>query len=104
MTLAQELSVEMSTVQAWLLLKKRTHQDGMVAKLNVMRATITTRFSSAKPTNSTIGEICNFLASIFEGGGPICEDWFIILILNVLENMDLDWLHKNLITLTIHLL
>jgi hypothetical protein len=54
-SLAQELSTDMSAAQAWLLLKKRTRQDGMVVKLNAMRAAITMNFSSSKPTNATIG-------------------------------------------------
>jgi hypothetical protein len=35
-SLAQELSADMSAVQTWLLLKKRTCQDGIVAKMNTM--------------------------------------------------------------------
>jgi hypothetical protein len=69
-SLTQELSAEMSTAEAWLLLKKRMRQDSMVAKLNAMRAAITMKFSSSKPMNVTIGEICNLLASIFKGGDP----------------------------------
>jgi hypothetical protein len=97
-SLAQELSADMTAANAWLLLKKRTWQDSMVAKLNAMRAAITTKFSPTKPENATIGEIRDLLASIFEGGDPTREDWSIILMLNALDGTDLDWLRKNLIT------
>jgi hypothetical protein len=88
----------MTAANAWLLLKKRMRQDGMVAKLNTMRAAITTKFSPTMPANATIGEIRDLLASIFEGGDPTREEWSIILMLNALDSTDLDWLRKNLIT------
>jgi hypothetical protein len=97
-SLAQELAPDMSALDAWKLLKKRTQQDGMVAKLNAMRAAITTKFSSSKATNATIGDIRDLITAIFKGDPPMKEDWTIILMLNALEGTDLDWLRKNLIT------
>jgi len=63
-----------------------------------MRAAITTKFSSSKATNATIGDIRDLITAIFEGDPPTKEDWTIILMLNALEGTDLDWLRKNLIT------
>jgi hypothetical protein len=55
-SLAQELTSEMTAAEAWLLLKRRTQQDGMVAKLNAMRVAITMKFSSSKLTNTIISD------------------------------------------------
>jgi len=93
----QELVLDMSVLNAWKLLKKRSQQDGMVAKLNAMWAAITTKFSSSKATNTMIGDIRDLIMAIFEGDPPTREDWMIILMLNALEGTNLDWLRKNLI-------
>jgi len=67
-SLAQELEEDMSTAEAWLLLKKRTQQDGILAKLNSMHVALCTKFSHSTPTIDTLSELKNLLASIYEGG------------------------------------
>jgi hypothetical protein len=52
-SVAQELKMGMTAAEAWLILKRRMQLDGMVVKLNAMRATIMTKFSSSKATNAT---------------------------------------------------
>jgi hypothetical protein len=89
-SLAQELTADMTALDAWNLLKKRTQQVGMVAKLNAMRTAITTKFSPSKSTNATIGDICDLLALIYEGNVPTKEDWSIVLMLNALDGTDLN--------------
>jgi hypothetical protein len=69
----------------------------MVVKLNAMRATITMKFTSSKPTNAIIGDIHNLLTTIFKGEAPTREEWSIVLMLNALNRTDFNWLRKNLI-------
>jgi hypothetical protein len=97
--LAQELEMDMTAADAWRLLKKRTHQDGMVAKLNAMQTAIKTKFSPSKSMTVTIAEIRDLLSSIYEGGvAPTREDWFIVLMLNSLDGTEYDWVRKSLVT------
>jgi len=67
-SLAQELEEDMSAAEAWLLLKKRTQQDSIFAKLNAMHVSLCTKFSHNMPTIDTLSELKNLLASIYEGG------------------------------------
>ena len=98
-SLAQELTPTMLVADAWAILKKRTSQSGIIVKLNSMRATITTKFLKVKETNATIGELHDHLATVFESGvAPTQDEWFIVLMLNSLDGMEYDWLHKNLLT------
>ena len=98
-SLAQELLPDMLAADAWVLLKRRTSQGGIIAKLNAMRAAITTKFSKAKETNITISELRDHLTSIFETGvAPTQDEWFIVLMLNSLDGTEYDWLRKTLVT------
>jgi len=63
-SLAQELTPTMLASEAWAIVKKRTSQSGIIAKLNSMQAAITTKFSKAKEMNTTIGELCDHLAAV----------------------------------------
>ena len=75
-TFTQELTPDMLAVDAWALLKKRTIQTGIITKLNSMRATLTMKFSKSKKTNTTISEINDHSASIFEAGiTPTQDEW-----------------------------
>jgi len=88
----------MSTTEAWLLLKKRTQQDGIFAKLNSMHVALCTKFSHNTPTIDTLRELKNLLASIYKGGkAPTREEWSIVLMLNALEDSDYDPLCAHLI-------
>src|SRR5882672_9210871 len=81
--LAQELDEDMSATEAWKLLKKRTQQDGIFAKLNTMHNTLCTKFSFSMPTIDAFGELKNLLVSICEGGkAPTSDEWSIVLMLN----------------------
>src|SRR5882672_8531225 len=96
--LAQELDKDMSAAEAWKLLKKRTQQDGIFAKLNAMHNALRTKFSFGTPTIDTLGKLKNLLVSIYEGGkAPTRDEWSIILMLNALEGSDYDSLHGHLI-------
>jgi len=96
--LAQELEEDMSAAEAWSLLKKRTQQDGIFAKLNAMHVSLHTNFSHNTPTIDTLSELNNLLTSIYKGGkAPTREEWSIILMLNVLEESDYDSIHGHLI-------
>ena len=87
----------MLAADAWVLLKRRTSQGGIIAKLNAMRVAITTKFSKAKETN--ISELRDHLTSIFETGvTPTQDEWFIVLMLNSLDGKGYDWLRKTLVT------
>jgi len=97
-SLSKELEEDMSTTEAWLLLKKRTQQDGIFAKLNAMHVALHTKFSHNMPTIDTLSKLKNLLTSIYEGGeAPTQEEWSIVLILNVLEGSDYYSLHTHLI-------
>ena len=56
-SLSKELEEDMSTTEAWLLLKKRTQQDGIFAKLNAMHVALHTKFSHNMPTIDTLSEL-----------------------------------------------
>src|SRR6266481_9526742 len=96
--LAQLLRMDMTAAEAWTLLKKKTQADGIMAKLNAMQAAICARFTYSIPTSTTISEIQDLLATVFEGGKPPTHDeWFIVLLLNALKGTDYDWLCSSLI-------
>src|SRR5882724_4139286 len=65
-TLSQELEEDMSTAEAWLLLKKRTQQDSIFAKLNAMHVARHTKFSHNMLIIDTVSKLKNLLASIYE--------------------------------------
>jgi len=89
----------MTTADTWALLKNKTQQDGIIAKLNSMHTALCIKFSHSTPTSSMIGNICNLLASIYEGGSaPTREEWSIVLMLNALEGSDYNWLCWNLVS------
>src|SRR5882672_4427901 len=67
-SLAQELDKSMTAAEAWLLLKKRTQQDGIFAKLNTMHCALHIKFTHGMPMIDTLGELNNLIASIYEGG------------------------------------
>ena len=67
-SLAQELEEDMSAAEAWLLLKKRTQQDSIFAKLNAMHVALHTKVSHNTPTIDTLSELKILLATIYEGG------------------------------------
>jgi len=97
--LAQELDEGITTAEAWSLLKKRTQQDGLFAKLNSMHVAQHTKFSHNMPTIDTLSELKNLLASVCEGGqAPTQDEWSIVLRLNVLEGSDYDSLCGYLVT------
>jgi len=64
--LAQELDEGMMAAEEWLLLKKRTKQDSIFAKLNTMHCALHTKFTHGTPTIDTLGELNNLLASIYQ--------------------------------------
>src|SRR5882724_6184572 len=98
-SLAQELDEDISTAEAWLLLKKRTQQDGIFAKLNAMHVSLCTKFSHNTLTIDTLSELKNLLESVYEGGqAPTQDEWSIVLMLNALEGSDYNSLHTHLIT------
>ena len=81
----------MLAAHAWRMLKSRTHQEGIFAKLNLMHKALRTKFSFNTPTLDTLAEIKNLTASIYEGGqAPTHEEWSIVLMLNVLEDTDYE--------------
>src|SRR6266481_7859961 len=89
----------MSAADAWTLLRKRTQQDGIFAKLNSMHNTLRTRFSHATSNITTLGELDSLLASVYEGGTtPTRNEWSIVLMLNALEGTDYDSLRGHLIS------
>src|SRR5882724_2825207 len=65
--LSQELEEDMSAMESWLLLKKRTQQDSIFAKLNSMHVALCTKFSHKIPINDALSELKNLLASIYKG-------------------------------------
>ena len=90
--LAEELREDMSATEAWSLLKKRTQQDGIFAKLNTMHVAICTKFSHNMPTIDTLSELKSLLACIYKGRqAPTQEEWSIVLMLNALEGSDSPW-------------
>ena len=96
--LKQELDKDMLAMNAWRMLKSRTHQEGIFAKLNSMHKALHTKFSFNTPTLDTLAEIKNLTASIYEGGrAPTHEEWLIILMLNVLEDTDYEPLRIQLL-------
>ena len=66
-SLSQELEEDMSATEAWLLLKKRTQQDGIFAKLNAMHVALCTKFSHNTLTIDTLSKLKNLLTSIYKG-------------------------------------
>ena len=66
--LKQELDEDMLTADTWRMLKSRTHQEGIFAKLNLMHKALRTKFSFNTPTLDTLAEIKNLTASIYKGG------------------------------------
>ena len=66
--LAQELEEDMSAMEVWLLLKKRTRKDSIFAKPNAMHVALHTKFSHNMPTIDTLSKLKNLLTSIYEGG------------------------------------
>src|SRR5882724_9735090 len=97
-SLAQELEEDMSAVEAWLLLKKRTQQDGIFAKLNAMHVALHTKFSHNMPTIDTLSELKNLLTSIYEGReAHTQEEWSIVLMLNTLKGSDYNSILAHLI-------
>jgi len=98
-SLAQELTTIQLAADAWALLKSHTSQDGIISKLNAMHTALTAKFSSSVETNTTISEIHESLTQVFINGvAPTLDEWFIVLMLNVLDGSDYDWLCKNLLT------
>ena len=51
--LKQELEEDMLAMDAWRMLKSRTHQEGIFAKLNSMHKALRTKFSFNTPTGHT---------------------------------------------------
>ena len=66
--LKQELEEDMLAADAWRMLKSRTHQEGIFAKLNLMHKALRTKFSFNTPTLDTLAEIKNLSTSIYKGG------------------------------------
>lgn len=94
------LTSSMLTREAWGLLKLRTQQGGLLAKMSAITTAICSRFDDMQRTNVTIAEIDNAIVSIYEGGIPPTQDKFTILVyMNALRDTDLDWVRKNLLTL-----
>src|SRR5882724_3962333 len=97
-SLSQDLEEDMSTTEPWLLLKKRTQQDSIFAKLNAMHVALHTKFSHNTLIIDTLSKFKNLLTSIYKGGeAPTQEEWSIVLMLNVLKGLDYDSLHTHLI-------
>ena len=97
--LAQDLWADMPTAIAWAMLKKKTQQDGIFAKLEAMRIAMRTRFSYATPTTSTASDISISLARIFDGDqAPTREEWSIVLLLSTLDDTDYEWLRLSLVS------
>src|SRR5882672_8703196 len=67
-SLAQELDKDMMAANAWWLLKKRTQQDDIFAKLNTMHCALHLKFTHGTPTIDTLGKLNNLIVNIFEGG------------------------------------
>ena len=66
--LKQELEEDMLAADAWRMLKSRTHQEGIFAKLNSMHKALHTKFSFNTPNLDTLAEVKNLSTSIYEGG------------------------------------
>src|SRR5467141_1561630 len=56
LSIAQELDESMTAAEAWLLLKKRTQQDGIFAKLNAMHCALCIKFTQCTPIIDTLGK------------------------------------------------
>src|SRR5882672_3056687 len=72
-SLAQELDESMTAAEAWLLLKKRTQQDGIFSKLNAMHCALRIKFTHGMPTIDTLGELNNLIVSIYFNGKATTE-------------------------------
>ncbi|KAF8589312.1 hypothetical protein K439DRAFT_1612896 [Ramaria rubella] len=84
--------------KAWTHLKTKTHQAGIVSKLNATHTTICTHFVSHSTFSSTIAEIKDLIATIYDEQEPTCEEWTIVLLLQAPSDGEFEWIRKNLMS------
>ena len=66
---------------AWDSLKKKTHQGGIMTKLSALQAILATQFAEPSIFNTTITEIKDHNATIFDDTPPTQEEWTIVFLL-----------------------
>jgi hypothetical protein len=96
-SLQNELLTITDAKGAWMKLKEKTHSKGIIAKLEAITSAIRNCFNSSTPASTTIVEIKDSLATVFEVKEPTQEEWLIVLLLNALSDGKYDWLRKDLL-------
>ena len=82
---------------AWEYLKKKTHQGGIATKLGALQAILATRFTEPSTFSSTITDIKDHIATIYDDMAPTREDWTIVFLLQALDGKH-EWLKENLMS------
>ncbi|KAF8589057.1 hypothetical protein K439DRAFT_1613121 [Ramaria rubella] len=96
--LMQEIKKFVTAKKAWTHLKAKTHQGGMISKLNTIHTAIRTRFVSHSTFSATILEIKDQIATIYNDKEPTREEWTIVLLLQALCDGEFEWMRKNLMS------
>jgi gag-polypeptide of LTR copia-type len=83
--------------EAWNFLKSKTYQHGIISKMNTLQAAVRIRFTSHNSFDSTINELKDQLAIIYDQKPPSKDEWLIVLLLQTLSDGEFEWIRKNLI-------
>jgi hypothetical protein len=97
-SLVQEVEKLTTTKEAWMYLKSKTHQGGIISKLTALQDAICTRITSAASINPTLADIKEEIANVYDKGAPTREEWTIVILLQALADGKFDWLRKQFIT------
>jgi hypothetical protein len=97
-SLVQEVEKLTTVKEAWTYLKSKTHQGGIISKLMALQSVIRTRITSAASINPMLADIKDLIANIYDKGIPMCKEWTIVILLQVLADGEFNWLRKQFIT------
>jgi hypothetical protein len=97
-SLVQEVKKLTTVKEAWTYLKSKVHQGGIILKLTALQSAICTCITSATSINLTLTNIKDLIANIYNEGTLTCEEWTIVILLQVLVEGEFDWLRKQFIT------
>jgi gag-polypeptide of LTR copia-type len=84
--------------EAWEYLKSKTYQRGIISKMNALQAAIRIQFTTHEAFDSTISELKDQLAIIYDQKLPSEEEQLVVLLLQALTDGDFEWICKNLIS------
>ena len=83
--------------EPWEYLKKKIHQGGIATKLGALQAILAIHFTEPSTFSSTITEIKDHIATIYDDTAPTWEDWTIVFLLQALDGKH-ELLKENLMS------